>query len=48
MGEGELEARERLFQSMNAVDRIKPKLRVWARRRRGWKEEEEREGSILD
>lgn len=46
MGEGELETRERPFQSMNAVDRIKPKLRDWARRR--WGLQEEREGSILD
>lgn len=41
MGEGELEARERPFQSMNAVDRINAKLRDCARRRRGLKEERE-------
>ena len=46
MGDGEFEARERPFQSMNAVERIKAKFRDWARRRRGLKEEK-REESIL-
>jgi len=47
MGEGEFEARESPFQSMNAVERIKAKLRDWERRRRGLKAEEEKEESIL-
>lgn len=39
MGLGELDTRLRLFQSMNAVDRIRKKLSDWARRRRGEKAE---------
>ena len=39
MGEGELVATERPFQSMNAVLRIRAKLRVWVRSWRGWRVE---------
>lgn len=35
MGEGESEARLSPFQSMNAVERMRRKLRDWARMRRG-------------
>lgn len=49
MGLGELDMRLRLFQSMNAVDRMRRKLSDWERRRRGEKEveEEEWEGIVL-
>ena len=43
MGLGKLDTRLRLFQSMNAVDRMRRKLSDWARRRRG-KQDEQAEG----
>ena len=37
MGDGESAATERPFQSMNAVDRMRAKLRTWPASWRGWR-----------
>lgn len=40
MGDGESEMTERPFHIMNAVDRIRPKFRIWAAACRGFPKEE--------